>query len=51
MFRVPEAQVLEDFFDDRRVIYEADDLHLCAALGAFQRIDFPDFLDALTLGF
>ena len=33
------------------LIDETDDLHLTAAFGAFKRIDFPGFFDALTPGF
>ena len=33
--------------DDIRLIYEADDFHLAAALGSGQRIYFPNLLDAL----
>jgi len=42
--------VLEDLFDDRSFVDEADDLHLGAAFWAFQRIDFPDLLDAFAPG-
>ncbi len=47
----PEFQVLEDLLYDRRFVDEADHLHLRAAMGALQRIDFPHLLDALAPGF
>lgn len=36
--------------DQQSLIDEAEDLHLAAAFGAFQRVYFPDFFDALTPG-
>ena len=37
--------------DQQSLIDEADNLHLAAAFGAFQGVNFPDLFDALTPGF
>ena len=42
--------MLQNPADDRRLGDEADDLHLPAALGAGERVNFPDLLDALPPG-
>jgi len=33
------------------LIDEADDLHLAAGFGALQRLDVPQFFDALTMSY
>ena len=42
--------MLQNMADHRRLVDEADDLHLAAALRAFKGIDLPDLLDALAPG-
>ena len=40
--------MFQDVADQRLLVDEADDLHLAAAFGAFQRIDYPYLFDALS---
>ena len=42
--------MFQNVLDQQPLIDEVDDLHLAAAFGAFQRVDFPDLFDALTPG-
>ncbi len=42
---LPQTQVLKDFFDDRTLVDEADDVHFARALGADKRICFVDLSD------
>jgi hypothetical protein len=41
--------MIKDTADQQLFVDEADDLNLRAAPGAFQRINFPYFFDALTV--
>ena len=43
--------MFQNLADQHAIIDEADDLHLVATVRTFERIDIPDFLDALTSGF
>ena len=43
--------MLKDTANQQALVDKADDLHLLAAVRAFQRIDVPDFFDALPPGF
>ena len=43
--------MFQDMLDQLPLIDESDDLHLAAAFGAFQKVDFPLFFNALTPAF
>jgi hypothetical protein len=42
---LPTGPGVEEFFDDRTLVDEANDFHFAGALGANQRICFVDLLD------
>ena len=48
---LPLIEMFQDMLDQQPFIDEADDLHLAAAFGAFQRVDFPLFFNALAPAF
>jgi len=42
---LPQFEVAQDAFDDRSLVDEGHDSHLLVAVGAQERVGFPDFLD------
>ncbi|MGA1796735.1 MAG: hypothetical protein ACMUIL_12840 [bacterium] len=49
--RLPEVTMLEDLFDDFRLLYDRDDSHVVQTAGAYQRVDFVYLLDEGGPGF
>jgi hypothetical protein len=43
--------MFQEMLDQQPLIDEADDLHLAAAFGAFQKIDFPLFQSGCRVQF
>ena len=43
--------MFQDMVNQQPFVDEADDLHLAATFGTFQRVNFPDLLDAFTPAF
>jgi len=41
----PQPKVAQDALDDVGLVHEGDDPHLMLAMGAQERVGFPDFLD------
>jgi len=42
---LPQPEVAQDALDDLSLVDEGHDAHLVLAMGAQQRVDFPDLLD------
>ena len=43
--KLPEVTMLEDLFDDFRLVYGRDDSHVVQTVGAYKRVDFVYLLD------
>ena len=47
---LPQVEMSQDTANQLALADEADDLHLATTFGAFQRIKFPNFIDAFLPG-